>query len=95
MTFISLAGTVGIHSAIASNLKRDFASLAMTHFAGPLPTIAVERYGGYTAGSLFHIKHASINPIDCIVGHLTVPDGPGLGAGLAMHKQHHSAYKPF
>ena len=42
MTFISLAETVGIHCAIASNLKRDFASLAMTHFARPLPTIAVE-----------------------------------------------------
>lgn len=67
----------------------------MAHLAVSLPNITVERYGADIIGPLFHIQHALVNPIDCSVGHLTVPDRPGLGAELDMHKRTSSVYRPF
>ncbi len=86
MSIVSLAEAAGIHCAIGSNLEWDIASLAMAHLAVSLPNITVERYGADIIGPLFHIQHAMVNPIDCSVGFLTVPNRPGLGAELDMHK---------
>ncbi len=88
INIVSLAEAAGIHCAIGSNLEWDIASLAMAHLAVSLPNITVERYGADIIGPLFHIQHALVDPIDCSVGHLTVPDRPGLGAELDMHKLH-------
>ncbi len=80
----AVAEAIGVHCTIGSNLEWDIATAAMAHVAVALPNIQVERYAADVMGPNFHVDHALTEPLDCDVGQITVPDGPGLGLELDM-----------
>lgn len=84
MAIAAAADALGVHCAIGSNLEWDIATAAMAHVAVAVPNIRVERYASDVMGPNFHVDHALVEPLDCDVGQITVPSGPGLGIELDM-----------
>jgi L-alanine-DL-glutamate epimerase-like enolase superfamily enzyme len=81
-----LAAAAGVHCSMGSNLEWDVASAAMAHVTVALPNIVVERYAADIIGPAFHTEHAIEECLAPRGGHVTVPQGPGLGVTVDTTK---------
>lgn len=82
VTIAAMAEAAGVHCAIGSNMEWDVGSAVMAHASVAIPNICVERYAADIIGAFFHTERSILLPLITRPGHVTVPQGAGLGVEL-------------
>jgi muconate cycloisomerase len=78
-----LAEAAGIPCTIGSNLEREVATAAMAHLTVATANIQCERFPGDLIGPIYYQECLSEKPLRYQADRLWVPEGAGLGVGVA------------